>query len=172
MFLSHCHLISALDILEIGKAAGTEVPLSPALCGSYTLAPASVNSLGQHQREGVDSLAGWDGTGPLADPSSALGPAARGSPQGHLGSSQGPSGVPSSAQGLSIPSHHRTQQGPPAGEGLSPDLAQPQPPASQRGEEQLLGRADNGGNSLGSFLPPGARGGPAAIVCVPRPALA
>lgn len=68
MFLSHCHLISALDILELGEAAGTEVPLSPALCSSYPLAPASLNSLGQHQREGVDSLAGWDGRHPWQIP--------------------------------------------------------------------------------------------------------
>lgn len=66
-----------------------------------------------------------DGMRPLADPSSALGPAAQGSPQGHSGPSQGPSGVPSSAQGLSIPSDHQIQQGPPAGEGLGPGPAQP-----------------------------------------------
>ena len=63
MSLSCCHLISALDILEIGKAAGTEIPLSPALCSSYPLAPASVNSPGWCQREGVDSPAGQEGTG-------------------------------------------------------------------------------------------------------------
>lgn len=60
MSLSCCHLISALDSLEIGKAAGTEITLSPALCSSYPLSPASVNSLGWHQREGVDSPAAQD----------------------------------------------------------------------------------------------------------------
>lgn len=59
-----------------------------------------------------------------------------------------PSGFPSLA--TTVPNRD-------SGEVLVPDLVQPQPPSSQRGKEQLLGRADDRGNSLGSFLPPGAR---------------
>lgn len=62
MSLSRCHLISTLDSLEIGKAAGTDTPISPALCSSCPSSPASDNSLGQHQREGVCSARGRDET--------------------------------------------------------------------------------------------------------------
>lgn len=89
--------------------------------------------------------------GPPANPSSAVGPTTQGCPQGHLGPLQGPSGLPSSAQELSIPDHRCTKQGPRTREELGPGAAQPQAPLFQQGEEQLLGRADDRGNSLGSF---------------------
>lgn len=95
MSLSHCHLISTLDILEAGKAAGTEIPLSPVLCSSCPLSPASLNSPGWCQCEAVDNPVRQDET---PGRPSALGPPA-------WGSAPGLSGVLSSAQGFSIPSH-------------------------------------------------------------------
>lgn len=59
---SHCHLISALDSLEIGKAAGMETLISPALCSSCPSSPALDISFEQHQREGVRSPRGRDET--------------------------------------------------------------------------------------------------------------
>lgn len=139
--LSHRHFVRALDTLE------TEVPSPPDPCSSYPLSPVSISSLAGVSGKvwtGGDGRDGIPGRAQLSTRSCSPG-----LPTGTFGAI---AGTVQDSRLIARDFH-------PQPEMCSVLACIP--------EEQLLSRADDGGNSLGSFLPPGTRRG--HCVCPGQP---